>query len=100
LTDIDWWVFDGIRHAFRRQGAPFRSLCGEVRWTARAKRASQDPFCDDCIAASAVATPVRPVPAAPMDPTTKKRVFKRRWAEKHGFTHRQTNERNEGTRTQ
>ena len=101
MTEIDWWSFDGIRHAFRRQGAPFRSLCGEVRWTARAVKTNQDPFCDDCIAARAVEVPVVGIHVPPpMDATTRKHVFTRRWAEKHGYTTRHTNDRtNEGNRT-
>lgn len=86
----DWWTSDGVRHAFPLLGFPFRSFCGEVRWSTALTRDYEAPECIDCLAAEKgeQPAPVMRVPARdPMDPELKKHVYthRRRW---NGTTYR------------
>ena len=69
----------------------FRSLCGDVRWTAALTRVGVEGRCTTCEmhdAASTTANPVvGPMHAPPMDADLKKRVYahRRRW---NGTTYR------------
>ena len=44
----DWWSVAGLRHAF--VAPSFRSLCGDVRWTAAVVRGEVEPLCSACLA--------------------------------------------------
>ena len=83
----DWWAAGGVRHAF--VAPSFRSLCGDVRWTAALMR-DWDATCEACLAhvvAGTTANPVvGPMHAPPMGAELKRRVYsRRRW---NGTTYR------------
>ena len=84
----DWWAAGGVRHAFPIGRFPFRSFCGEARWSSRVTRDYEAPECPACVEAMAGEEPgpLMQTAPAPIDPALKKHIYghRRRW---NGTTH-------------